>query len=80
MIDKSTNYFDGVAKDLGLSIKIPRPGIELKRISSVTNGVVGLSLLLGGIAVSSKILVGLGVLGLAGAFILAIDEKDAQHD
>lgn len=74
MIDKSATFFEGFAKDLGLSIKIPRPGRTIRRVSAATNSVVGVSLVIAGIAVSSKVLIGIGALGLAGAAILAVDK------
>lgn len=72
MIDKTAAFFEGFAKNLGLSIKIPRPGKTMRKVSVITNSTVGIGLLVGGIVVSSKVLICLGVLGLAGAIAHAI--------
>jgi hypothetical protein len=74
MINQSATFFEGFAKDLGLSIKIPRPGKTVRKISAITNSAVGIGLIITGAAVSSKALIGLGALGLAGAAVLAIDK------
>lgn len=74
MINKSADFFENLAKDLGLSIKIPRPGKTARRISVITNSTVGIGLVVTGAVVSSKTLMVLGSLGLAGAVVLAKDK------
>lgn len=74
MINNSANFFEGFAKDLGLSIKIPRPGKALRKVCTVTNSVVGISFMVAGVIVSSKVLISIGVLGLTGAAVLAVDK------
>lgn len=74
MIDKTAAFFEGFAKDLGLSIKIPRPGKTIRRVSVITNSTVGIGLVVAGATVPSKWLIVLGGLGLAGAVVLAMEK------
>lgn len=78
MIEKTAAFFDGFANSLGLSIKIPRPGKAVRSVSTLTNSVVGGGLVIVGIVASSKALVGVGMLGLAGAVSLAADKKSGS--
>ena len=75
MINKSVDFFENYASDLGLSIKIPRPGKAVRKVSAVTNGIVGVGLITSGVIISSKALISLGVLGLVGSAVLAIDKE-----
>lgn len=36
MINKSAEYFESIAKQLGVSIKIPRPSKTMKNVSALT--------------------------------------------
>jgi len=72
MIDKAINAVEELSEGLGLSMKLVRPGRSFMRKSAVINGVFGVTLLFTGIAVSNKILVCLGTLGLAGSVINAV--------
>lgn len=74
MMNTAATFFEGFAKNLGLSIKIPRPGKTARKISVITNSTVGIGLVVTGVAVSSKAIIALGTLGLAGAVVLAIDK------
>ena len=70
MYEKSASFFEDFAKGLGLSIHIPRPHHSILKASAATNALVGLGLIAAGAVVSSKVLVGLGSLGLIGAGIV----------
>ena len=74
MIDKTATFFEKFANDLGLSIKIPRPGKGTRNISIITNSTVGIGLIVTGAVVSSKALIVLGTVGLAGAAVVALSK------
>ena len=74
MMDKTTSFFERFAKNIGLTIKIPRPNKTLRKASIITNGIVGTGLVVAGIAVPRKSLIALGSLVLACAAMLALDE------
>lgn len=74
MLDESAKYFEELAKQLGLTIKIPRPGSKLKRTSALTNGLVGASFIASGIICKKTALMLIGTLGIAGALLLLLDE------
>jgi hypothetical protein len=76
MINETATFFEGFAKDLGLSIKIPRPGKTARKAFAITNSAVGVGLVATGAVFSSKALVGLGILGLAGAAVLALEKRE----
>lgn len=73
MINKIANYFEDFARQLGLSIKIPRPGKTMKTISILTNGIVGIGFILSGMVFKKLPLVLLGIIGIAGAALPAFD-------
>lgn len=74
MIDQTTTYFENMAKDLGLSIKIPRPSPAAKSVFSATNGLIGVTLIGTGTILKKPSLIVLGALGIAGAALLSLDE------
>lgn len=74
MINESAEYFESIAKQLGVSIKIPRLGRTMKNISALTNGLVGVGLLTSGVVFRKVPLAMVGVLGITGASLLALDE------
>ncbi|MDH6364821.1 hypothetical protein M2139_001855 [Enterococcus sp. PF1-24] len=65
MINQSATLVEALAEDLGVKIRIPRPTKRDLQISAATNCLVGAGLTAGGIIISSKTLVFLGVVGLA---------------
>lgn len=74
MINESAEYFESIAKQLGVSIKILRPGRTMKKVSVLTNGLVGVGLITSGLVFKKVPLIMVGVLGIAGAAMLALDE------
>lgn len=74
MVNESAEYFERIAKQLGVSIKIPRPGRTMKNISALTNGLVGVGLITSGMVFRKVPLAVVGVLGIAGAALLVLDE------
>lgn len=74
MIDKTAIFFEGFAKKLGISIKIPRPSKTMRMVSIVTNSTVGILLTIIGVLMSSLVFIFIGILGLAGAIMLTIDK------
>lgn len=76
MFDSSATYFEKMADDLGLAIKIPRPSKKALQASARSNTVVGVGLIAGGVLLSSKAMFTLGIIGLAGASALHYQLKD----
>lgn len=74
MVNESAEYFERIAKQLGVSIKIPRLGRTMKNISALTNGLVGVGLITSGVVFRKVSLAMVGVLGIAGAALLVLDE------
>lgn len=74
MINESANYFENVAKNLGLSIKIPRPSKKMKNTSILSNGLIGIGFFASGVVLRKVPLALVGVLEIAGAVLLALDE------
>ncbi|EGW2153876.1 TPA: hypothetical protein ACOAUU_001803 [Enterococcus faecium] len=74
MINKTALFFEIFAKNLGLEIQIPRPSRSTRKICATTNTVVGLTCVGTGLMMPSKVLVGIGALGLAGATFLIMDK------
>ena len=52
MFDSSAKYFEKMAEDMGVSIKIPRPSKKSLQASVKSNTVVGAGLMAGGILIS----------------------------
>jgi len=79
MIDKTIDFCEKVANEAGVEVKLAEPIRKLKRVSVVTNSVVGVGLFTVGILLSSKALATIGVIGLAGAVVMAasnsVDKK-----
>lgn len=73
MLSKMATFFEGFAKNLGLTIHIPRPSKAMRMVSAMMNSIAGVLLIMSGIILSSKVLVGLGMLGIAGAIVLVLD-------
>jgi len=71
MIDKTIEFCERVTKEAGVEVKLAEPAKELMRVSVVTNSVVGVGLFTAGILLSSKVLATIGVIGLAGAVVMA---------
>ncbi|MDT2522047.1 MULTISPECIES: hypothetical protein [Enterococcus] len=76
MFDSSAKYFEKMAEDMGVSIKIPRPSKKSLQASVKSNTVVGVGLMAGGVLLSSKAMFALGIVGLAGATALHYQLKD----
>ncbi|BBM17033.1 MULTISPECIES: hypothetical protein [Enterococcus] len=76
MFDSSAKYFEKMAEDMGVSIKIPRPSKRSLQASAKSNTVVGVGLIAGGVLLSSKAMFTLGIIGLAGATALHYQLKD----
>lgn len=74
MINQTATYFETMAKDLGLSIKIPRLGRGARNICSATNSLIGIALIGTGAMLKKPTLIVLGTLGIAGAALLSLDE------
>lgn len=51
-------------------IRIPRPSKSLLAASSVSNGIIGAGLAAAGFISGSRLVIGLGVLGIAGSILL----------
>ena len=79
MIDKTIDFCEKAANEAGVEVKLAEPIRKLKRVSVVTNSVVGVGLFTVGILLSSKALATIGVIGLAGAVVMAasnsVDKK-----
>ncbi|MGG5371436.1 hypothetical protein [Enterococcus sp. AZ196] len=76
MFDHSAKYFEKMAEDMNVTIKIPRPTKRSLQASAKSNAVVGAGLLAGGVLLSSKAMFTLGIIGLAGATALHYQLKD----
>ncbi len=74
MINEIANYFENIAKTIGLSIRIPRPSKKMKSISIITNGLIGVGFITLGVVFKKVPLAIISVLGIAGAILLALDE------
>ncbi|WP_373125094.1 hypothetical protein [Blautia producta] len=74
MINKSAEYFESIAKQLGVSIKIPRPSKTMKNVSALTNGLIGIGFITSGILYRKLSLTMFGSLGIVGAILLVLDE------
>lgn len=77
MINKYADYFEDIAKQIGLSIKIPRPGRTMKNVSAAINGLIGIGFIASGVVFRKVPLTLLGVLGLAGSVLLAVEEEES---
>lgn len=73
MINKIAYCFENIAKQLGISIKIPRPGRIGKNISMLINGIAGIVLIISGVVLRKISLMLIGALGIAGVVLLALD-------
>lgn len=74
MMDATANRFENIAKQLGASIKIPRPSKTMKNLSALTNGLVGISCIMLGVTLKKHPLTLLGTLAIVGAVLLSWDE------
>lgn len=74
MVNETASYFENVASNLGLSIKIPRPSKRMKATSIAINGLVGISFFALGVSLRKVPLALIGVLGIAGAALLSLDD------
>ena len=74
MINKSAEYFESIAEQLGVSIKIPRPSKTMKNVSALTNGLIGIGFITSGILYRKLSLTMFGSLGIVGAILLVLDE------
>lgn len=79
MINESAEYFESIAKQLGLTIRIPRSSRRMKKISALTNGVVGMGCLTVGVLSRKMPLAIVGVLGMAGAALLILDDAGQEE-
>lgn len=74
MMNETANYFENIAKQLGLSIKIPRPNKTMKNLSALINGLGGISCIMLGVTLKKHSLTLLGTLTIVGAVLLSWDE------
>lgn len=74
MINKFSDYIEGISKNMGILIKIPRPNKTAKTISMITNSLVGISLLTLGVVFRKYSFISLGLLGISGAIFAAYDK------
>lgn len=74
MVNETATYFENVANNLGLFIKIPRPGKKLKTASIATNGLVGIGFIALGIGLRKVPIAFMGILGVAGAALLYLED------
>lgn len=74
MVNQTADYFENLAKGLGLSIKIPRPSPAAKSMCSAVNAFMGVALMGTGAVLKKPWIVLLGTLGVAGAALLKIDK------
>lgn len=74
MINEFANYFESIARKVGLSIKIPRPSKTMKKACILTNGCIGIGFIVLGIVFYKVFLTLIGVLGIAGAILLVLDK------
>lgn len=74
MLNQIATFFETIAKALGLSIKIPRPGRAVRKVCSVTNGLSVAALIGLGAMLKKPFLILLGTLGIAGAALPALDQ------
>lgn len=73
MINKIAYCFENIAKQLGISIKIPRPGRTGINISMLINGIAGIVLIISGVVLRKISLMLIGALGIAGVVLLVLD-------
>lgn len=74
MVNKTASYFENVANNLGLSIKIPRPSKKMKTVSIATNGLVGIGFIALGIGLRKVPIAFIGILGISGAALLCLED------
>lgn len=74
MIHESADFFENIARQFGLAIKIPRPCKTVQNACVITNALVGFGLVAAGVKFRKMPLMLLGVLGIAGASLLAMDK------
>lgn len=74
MVNEIASYFENVANNLGLSIKIPRPSKKMKTVSIATNGLVGIGFIALGIGLRKAPIALIGILGIAGAILLSLED------
>lgn len=74
MVNKTASFFENVANNLGLCIKIPRPSKKMKTVSIATNGLVGIGFIALGISLRKVPIALIGILGIAGATLLSLED------
>lgn len=74
MINQTAKYLENTAKELGLTIKIPRPSPTTRRVCSTTNSLIGIALIGTGTILKKPSLIAIGALGVVGAALLALDK------
>lgn len=74
MLNHIAVFFENTSKVLGVSVKIPRPSRTARKVCSVTNGLFGIVLIGTGAMIKKPLIIVLGVLGIAGAALLSLDE------
>lgn len=74
MVNEIANYFENVAHNLGLSIKIPRPSKKMKTVSAAINGLVGIGFIALGIGLRKVPITLIGICGIAGAVLLCFED------
>lgn len=74
MVNETASYFESVANNLGLSIKIPRPGKKMKIVSIAANGLVGIGFISLGIGLRKVPIALIGILGIAVAALLSLED------
>lgn len=76
MINKTADFFENLAKAMGLSVKIPRFGRSSKIASMIMNGLAGSLFITIGLVYRKVWLVLLGMIGIAGVIILVADSRE----
>lgn len=76
MINNTIDFFENTGERCGVSIKIPRPNQKTMRACAITNGVVGTALILSGIKTRKNYLIFFGLLSMAGAYLLTLEQDE----
>jgi len=71
MINKTIDLCEKFAKEAGVEVNLSEPVKKLRRVSVASNSAFGIGLVTVGVLFSSKALATLGVIGLAGAAVMA---------
>lgn len=67
-----------VRKSTGMNIKIPKPGKRILEVNSITNGIIGTSLVAFGLLTTHKWTMILGAVGIASSIIMNEESKRSK--